>query len=141
MSTTTPHKQHKPLDPSILTIVEDTPPSERTTHAAQCHCGTVKFNVTLKWPFPKYPVNVCSCSICHQMGYVLVYPARRDVVFTEGMVLYYFCIYLCVFCYPVLQSPCQHGIGADIKNTYTLNTHRSSRTTKHAHPPLPLLSC
>lgn len=78
------HKEPRPLDFAILTVVEETPEAERTTHAAQCHCGAVKFNVTLKWPFPKYPVNKCTCTICTHNGYLLVYPARRDVDFIEG---------------------------------------------------------
>lgn len=82
--TVTGTREPRPIDLSILTFVEDTSVEERTTHTAQCHCGAVKFTVTLKWPFPKYPVNKCSCSICTHTGYLLVYPARRDVVFTRG---------------------------------------------------------
>ncbi|KUJ22777.1 uncharacterized protein LY89DRAFT_714508 [Mollisia scopiformis] len=75
----------RPLDPSIIFGgVEQTSEDERTTHAASCHCGAVQFNVTLKWPFPKYPVNKCSCSICVSTGYLLVYPCHRDVVFIQG---------------------------------------------------------
>jgi hypothetical protein len=77
-------KATRPLDKSIL-FVEDTSPAERTTHKASCHCGTVKYDVTLKYPFPKYPVNNCNCSVCFQNGYLFVYPCRRDVVFKEGM--------------------------------------------------------
>ncbi|KAN0122377.1 centromere protein V [Hyaloscypha variabilis] len=79
-----PRKEARPLDISILQVVEDTPETERTTHQAACHCGAVQFSVTLKWPFPKYPVNTCSCTICTQNGHLFVYPCRRDVVFTKG---------------------------------------------------------
>jgi hypothetical protein len=74
----------RPFDSAILRGVEQTTPEERTTHAAQCHCGAVKYSVTLMWPFPRYTVNRCTCSICTQNGYLLVYPARQDVVFSEG---------------------------------------------------------
>ncbi|KAH8602873.1 hypothetical protein B0O99DRAFT_604554 [Bisporella sp. PMI_857] len=72
----------RPFDAVILTVVEETSSEERTTHPASCHYGAVKFDVTLKWPFSRYPVNKCNCSICVCMGYLVVYPARRDVVFT-----------------------------------------------------------
>lgn len=81
-------KEPRPIDPAILSFVETTSDAERTTHQAQCHCGAVKFSVILKWPFPQYPINKCTCSICMHNGYFLVYPARRDVVFTEGTILH-----------------------------------------------------
>ncbi|KAE9381601.1 hypothetical protein N431DRAFT_458175 [Stipitochalara longipes BDJ] len=79
-----PPKDTRPLDISILQVVEETSEAERTTHQAACHCGAVQFSVTLKWPFPKYPVNKCSCTICTQHGYLFVYPCRRDITFTKG---------------------------------------------------------
>jgi len=66
---------------------------ERTTYKAHCHCGAVRFNVTLKYPFPKYTVNQCNCSICTKNGYLLVYPLREDLEFTQGednLTSYYF---------------------------------------------------
>lgn len=71
----------RPMEFAVL-FVEDT--KERTTHEASCHCGAVQFEVTLKYVFPKYPINRCTCSICVKNGYMLVYPCRRDVVFTRG---------------------------------------------------------
>ena len=56
-----------------------------TTHKANCHCGTVCFTVTLKYPFPEFKINKCNCSICSKNGYLLVYPTRKDVVWTRGM--------------------------------------------------------
>lgn len=80
-----PGKEPKLLNPTfIFGGVEETSEGERTTHAASCHCGAVKFNVTLKWPFPKYPVNRCTCSICSTTGYLLVYPCRRDIEWLQG---------------------------------------------------------
>jgi len=81
----TPAKERRPLDSNfIFGGVEETSEEERTTHAASCHCGAVKFEVTLKWPFPKYPVNTCSCSMCTSTGYLLVYPCRRDIKWLQG---------------------------------------------------------
>lgn len=45
-----------------------------------------QFTVTLKWPFPKYTVNSCTCSICTHNGYLLVYPMRQDVKFSGGKI-------------------------------------------------------
>ncbi|TAQ90482.1 hypothetical protein B7494_g1170 [Chlorociboria aeruginascens] len=74
----------EPFDPAILHYVEETSPQDRTTYDAKCHCGAIRYSVTLKHPFPKYPVNQCTCSICTQNGYLLVYPMKQDVVFTQG---------------------------------------------------------
>ncbi|KAG4425862.1 hypothetical protein IFR04_001069 [Cadophora malorum] len=56
----------------------------RITYDAACHCGNVKFTVTLDKPFPEQKVNKCNCTICTQKGYVFVYPPRRDINFTQG---------------------------------------------------------
>ncbi len=79
-------REEKQVDFAELHVKEAAPEGgeSRTTHEASCHCGNVKFTVTLKEPFPKYPVNQCNCTICTQNGYLFVYPPRRDVVFTEG---------------------------------------------------------
>lgn len=87
ISMAVPGKEARPLDISILQVVEETPEAECTTHQAACHCGAVQFSVTLKWPFPKYPVNTCSCTICTQNGHLFVYPCRRDVVFSKGKLI------------------------------------------------------
>lgn len=76
----------KPLDFAHFEGVEPTGPEERTTHEAQCHCGAIAYSVTLKWPFPKNPINNCNCSICQHNGYLLVYPTRKDVVFHTGKI-------------------------------------------------------
>jgi hypothetical protein len=88
LATMSGKKGPRPADPSIINIVEDTSDNDRTLYPAKCHCGAVKFSVTLKYPFPKYPVNKCTCSMCTHTGYLLVYPSRRDVVFTEGKILH-----------------------------------------------------
>ncbi|TVY89534.1 hypothetical protein LAWI1_G004431 [Lachnellula willkommii] len=76
-----------PLDFAHITIVEETPVSEHTSYTGACHCGAVKFNVTLKCPFPKYPVNACSCSACIRNGYLFVYPKRSDFEITQDFQL------------------------------------------------------
>jgi hypothetical protein len=60
-----------------------------TTHKANCHCGAVRFTVTLKYPFPEYKINKCNCSICTKNGYLLVYPPRKDLVWEQGMASHY----------------------------------------------------
>lgn len=56
-------------------------PSEkpRKTYSAGCHCGWIKFSVTLSPPLPEYKVLECNCSACRRFGYLLVYPEREDV--------------------------------------------------------------
>jgi hypothetical protein len=74
-----------PLNLTHITHVEETSPQDRTTHIGSCHCGAITYTVTLKHPFPKYPVNACSCSACAHHGYLFVYPCRRDFEITKGM--------------------------------------------------------
>jgi hypothetical protein len=58
---------------------------EKKVYKAQCHCGDVKFTVALP-PLETgaTKVNQCNCSICTKKGYLLVYPTRKDVIFTAG---------------------------------------------------------
>ncbi|KAI2611088.1 uncharacterized protein GGS25DRAFT_181524 [Hypoxylon fragiforme] len=49
------------------------------TYEAGCHCGYIKFSVTLSPPFPVYKVLNCNCSVCSHLGYLLVYPKAKDV--------------------------------------------------------------
>jgi hypothetical protein len=76
-----------PKDDLEPEIQRSTP--EPTTHRANCHCGAIRYTVTLKYPFPKYKINRCTCSICTKNGYLLVYPPRKDVVWLSGQL---FCI-------------------------------------------------
>ncbi|KAI1376040.1 hypothetical protein F4677DRAFT_445755 [Hypoxylon crocopeplum] len=50
------------------------------TYEAGCHCGYIKFSVTLSPPLPEYKVLNCNCSACTHLGYLLVYPKAKDVV-------------------------------------------------------------
>ncbi|KAK7751028.1 hypothetical protein SLS62_007013 [Diatrype stigma] len=49
-------------------------------YEAGCHCGYVKFRVTLSPPFPEHQVLQCNCSACTKLGYLLIYPTADDVV-------------------------------------------------------------
>lgn len=42
------------------------------TYEAGCHCGYIKFSVTLSPPLPEYKVLDCNCSACTHLGYLLV---------------------------------------------------------------------
>lgn len=58
-----------------------------TTYAANCHCGAIRYTVTLPdalAPLGTAKINKCNCSICTKLGYLLVYPKREDVVFQDG---------------------------------------------------------
>ncbi|KAI0385390.1 hypothetical protein F5Y04DRAFT_184703 [Hypomontagnella monticulosa] len=50
------------------------------TYEAGCHCGYIKFSVTLSPPLPEYKVVNCNCSACSHLGYLLVYPKATEVV-------------------------------------------------------------
>ncbi|RAL63058.1 hypothetical protein DID88_004143 [Monilinia fructigena] len=76
-------RTYAPFPSELFIQVEETSDEERTTHEGSCHCGAITFTVTLKWPFPKYTVNSCTCSICTKNGYLLVYPMRQDVKFLD----------------------------------------------------------
>lgn len=60
-------------------IPVDTPPQQReeekkssATYKAGCHCGYIKFSVTLTPPLPQTEVLNCNCSACTRFGYLLV---------------------------------------------------------------------
>ncbi|KAI0885349.1 uncharacterized protein GGS22DRAFT_142605 [Annulohypoxylon maeteangense] len=50
------------------------------TYEAGCHCGYIKFSVALSPPLPEHEVVNCNCSSCTHLGYLLVYPQVKDVV-------------------------------------------------------------
>ena len=68
----------------IDALKPETTLNRRTTYKASCHCGAVRFTVALPVPFPEYEINRCNCSVCTKNGYLLVYPTRKDVVFSQG---------------------------------------------------------
>lgn len=53
----------------MSTPADDKPAT--ATYDASCHCGYIKFSVTLSPPLPaKKPLN-CDCSACRRFGYLL----------------------------------------------------------------------
>jgi hypothetical protein len=59
-------------------------PSDSEKYKATCHCGLIRFTVTLSPPLPRHPIGACNCSICLKNGYLLVYSLRDRVVFSTG---------------------------------------------------------
>jgi len=53
---------------------EDEPSSG--TYKAGCHCGYIKFSVTLTPPLSQTEVMNCNCSACQRFGYLLVCELR-----------------------------------------------------------------
>ncbi|KAK4190181.1 Mss4-like protein [Podospora australis] len=53
---------------------------EEETYEAGCHCGYIKFAVTLSPPLSQgHKVMECNCSMCRRAGYLLVYPPKAKV--------------------------------------------------------------
>ncbi|KAL7624054.1 hypothetical protein AAE478_005611 [Parahypoxylon ruwenzoriense] len=50
-----------------------------STHEAGCHCGYIKFSVTLSPPLPEHKIMQCNCSACSHLGYLLVYPSAEEI--------------------------------------------------------------
>ncbi|GLA18126.1 hypothetical protein AnigIFM62618_005281 [Aspergillus niger] len=61
-----------------------TPTSEQSMHQGSCHCGAVRFRISLSPPLSEYPVVNCNCSICSKNGYLLVYPSLKDFTLESG---------------------------------------------------------
>lgn len=57
-------------------------PSEKPkqTYPASCHCGYIKFSVTLSPPLPEYKPLQCNCSACRRFGYLLVCKSRSPTL-------------------------------------------------------------
>ncbi|KAH6851196.1 hypothetical protein B0I37DRAFT_414532 [Chaetomium sp. MPI-CAGE-AT-0009] len=65
---------------------ENTPPQQKEedekssgTYKAGCHCGYIKFSVTLTPALPETKVLNCNCSACTRFGYLLVYPEASSI--------------------------------------------------------------
>ena len=73
-----------------MASTEETPESsteespQSSTHEGNCHCGAVRFTITLTPPLPEQNVSSCDCSICTRNGYLLVYPLDKDVTWHQG---------------------------------------------------------
>jgi hypothetical protein len=59
-------------------------PANCQTYEAGCHCGTVKYSVTLSPPLTEQKVVSCNCSICSRNGYLFVYPLREHFRLKSG---------------------------------------------------------
>lgn len=59
-------------------------PSNTSKHSASCHCGAIRYTVTLSPPLPSQKLASCNCTICTKNGYLLLYPRRQDVVIHQG---------------------------------------------------------
>lgn len=53
-----------------------------TLHDAACHCGTVRFRVTLSEGFRT--ARRCTCSFCRMRGAVVVSARLQDITFLSG---------------------------------------------------------
>ncbi|RDL35823.1 uncharacterized protein BP5553_06435 [Venustampulla echinocandica] len=59
----------------------DTAPQDNQTYHGNCHCGAVKFTLTL----PTITmINECNCSICFRKNYAWIFPPVGGLVFQEG---------------------------------------------------------
>lgn len=47
-------------------------PKSSGTYECGCHCGYIKFAVTLSPALPEYQVVQCNCSACTRFGYMLI---------------------------------------------------------------------
>jgi hypothetical protein len=50
---------------------ERNPEKSTGTYECGCHCGYIKFSMTLTPAFPEYKVLECNCSACTRFGYLL----------------------------------------------------------------------
>ncbi|KAK8133868.1 hypothetical protein PG984_005880 [Apiospora sp. TS-2023a] len=64
---------------SNAATTEEGKKANSSTHECGCHCGYIKFSVTLSPPLPEYEVVNCNCSACTRFGYLLIYPEAADV--------------------------------------------------------------
>jgi hypothetical protein len=78
-----------PPFPRPFTEMSSDPTTEEKpsqTYECGCHCGYIKFSMTLSPPLTgqpegqNYKVNQCNCSVCTRLGYLLVYPVATEVV-------------------------------------------------------------
>lgn len=44
----------------------------RGTYEASCHCGYIKFALTISPSLDTYEVLECNCSACRRLGYLLI---------------------------------------------------------------------
>lgn len=81
----------KPQTPSSVPWTQ--PNGISATYALHCHCGAVRYEMTLSPPLyaeqtqdKEQCVAVdCNCSHCERHGSIAVHPLAKDVVFTRGL--------------------------------------------------------
>lgn len=62
------------------------------TYDMHCHCGAVKYNITLSPPLfleetqgkERWTAVECNCSHCERTGCINVHPLSKDLNFTKG---------------------------------------------------------
>jgi hypothetical protein len=56
------------------------------TYNGGCHCGAVKYAVTISPPLddPTQVVTACNCSICATNGYLLILSPNSSIEFSRG---------------------------------------------------------
>ncbi|VBB77377.1 Putative protein of unknown function [Podospora comata] len=72
-----------PTSEPATTIPSGETTKNEQTYPCSCHCGSITFTVTLSPPLTEQTVMECNCSICRRVGYLLVYPPKEAVVFSE----------------------------------------------------------
>ncbi|KAA8650182.1 GFA family protein [Aspergillus tanneri] len=53
--------------------------SDQKSYQGSCHCGQVKYSVSLSPPLEQQDVIQCNCSICSRNGYLFVYSKAADL--------------------------------------------------------------
>lgn len=67
------HPLYKLFNPDAPEMSEEEKAKlESATYECGCHCGYIKYAVTLTPPLPEYEVLHCNCSMCRSAGYLLV---------------------------------------------------------------------
>lgn len=51
------------------------------TYPGGCHCGYIRFEVTLSPPLDEQTVVDCNCSMCRRGGYLLVCTSKKIPTF------------------------------------------------------------
>lgn len=64
------------------TAGEEEKKSSSGTYECGCHCGYIKFSVTLSPPLPEYQVLQCNCSACTRFGYLLICKSLPCLMYT-----------------------------------------------------------
>lgn len=67
------HPLYKLFNPDAPEMPEEEKAKLKSaTYECGCHCGYIKYAVTLNPPLPEYEVLDCNCSMCRKAGYLLV---------------------------------------------------------------------